>query len=170
MLSSRYNRFQTIITVVASILFILLPVIVIIEKYSLITKDFLGIFAIFFMGVYLLFLFFHRSPRITFDDSYININRLFKSYTYRWDQVTNVYLSKKEYYSVLLIFGQTLEAMKLIFNDGKALVVWGDMYRNMNEMREFVTQKLNEKMHFLKADNERHLKNVFIDKRILEMF
>lgn len=49
--------------------------------------------------------------------------------------------------------------------DGKVLVVWGDMYRNMNEIRQFVTQKLNDKMHFLKPVNERHLKNLFIDKR-----
>lgn len=125
MLSSRYNKLQTIITIVAATLFILIPIVVIVKKHSLTTKDFGGVCTIFFLGIYLLFLFFQRSPRITFDEDYININRHFKNSTYSWEQVTNVFLSKKEYYSVLFLFGQTLEAMKLIFNGRKSFSCLG---------------------------------------------
>lgn len=164
MIFSKYKPFQISITIFFSVLFIFIGPIVLLSKSALSDKDYLGISLVFFLGIYLILSFFNKSPRIAFDEHNIKIKHLFKSYEYSWDQVSNVFLSKKEFYSVLFILGQTLEGMKLIFTDGRALVVWGDMYSNMNEMRALVTHKLNDRLHFL-VKKEKSLNYLFIEKK-----
>lgn len=115
--------------------------------------------------ILLWYMLFNKSPRITLDENFLTIKRLFSTSVYSWEQVTNVSLSKKEIYTMLYIFGQPLNAMKLTFDDRKAFVIWGDMYSNMKEIRAFVTEKLNDKLHFIANDNNRHLNNIIVDKR-----
>lgn len=125
----------------------------------------MGACAIFLLAIYLLFSFFFHSPLIVFDENSITVKHIFKSSVYSWNQVSNVFLSTKEYYSVFIILGQTFESMKLVFSDGKSLIIWEDMYRNMDEMRELVTEKLNDTIHFMKKSSDRPVVNLFSEKK-----
>ncbi len=163
MVTSKYSRIQLFIHFFIPIIFLGLFV-------KLITKDpeTIKSFWVIILPVAILLIlyhFFYKAPSIVFDENFITIKRFFKKSVFGWDQVSNVFLSKKEKFSILHIFGQSLEAMKLEFKEGKSLIVWSGMYRNMAELRAFVSQKLNDKLHFIKEGNSSNLKNSFINKK-----
>lgn len=92
-------------------------------------------------AVYLTFNFFQRSPIITLDDGFITAKYPFNSRTYDWQSVKDVFFSKKEYYSVLYIMGQSLEATTISFDNGEKLVLWQDIYSNLDQLRTFISSK-----------------------------
>lgn len=163
MVTSKYSRIQLFILFFISIIFIGLFVKLITKEPEIIKSFWVIILPV--ATLFILYQFFYKVPSIVFDENVITIKRFFKKSVFRWDQVSNVHLSKKENYSVLYIFGQPLEAMKLEFEEGKSLIVWSGMYQNMAEMRAFVSQKLNDKLHFIKEGNSSNLKNSFINKK-----
>ena len=120
---------------------------------------------LFFLIAGILFIFFFKSPTITFDEKAIRRTRFFFRTIYSWDDVENVTLSSNEDYYILLFFGGQKEAMRLQFRDGKVLRIWGDVYSNMAEMRAFVGRKLNSRLHFLKTSDQRSIGQVLVNKR-----
>lgn len=120
---------------------------------------------LFFLIAGILFTFFFKSPSITFDENSIRRTRFFFRIIYSWDDVENVTLSSNEDYYIFLFFGGKKEAMKLQFKDGTVLRIWGDVYSNMAEMRAFVKEKLNSRLHFLKPSYQRSILQTLVNKR-----
>ena len=90
---------------------------------------------------YLLVIFFQRSPIVILDEEFITVKYPFGTKTYDWLSVKDVFFSRKEYYSILLILGQTLEATFICFENGEKLILWQDMYSNLSQLRSFISAK-----------------------------
>ncbi len=99
----------------------------------------LVIIGMFAWGLYFPYIYLKRSPRIILDSNFISVNYPFGSETYDWTSVQDVFLSNKEIFSVLFM-GQSLEATTIVFTNGDKLVLWENMYRNLGEMRDFISQ------------------------------
>lgn len=164
MVRSEYNRFQFGIMVavgagcLGGTFFLLL-------KHSSEAEAGVGAFLLLLLGIGMLIGLFSKTPRFFFDEEGITANTLFGRKVYLWNDVTDVFLTTQEWYSVAFIFGSKMEAMKLDFQDGSALCIWGDMYRNMNELRSFVVQKLNARLRFLSNPTTRRAADLFFQKK-----
>jgi hypothetical protein len=116
------------------------------------TKQNFGSFLLFSFAVYILIIFFQRSPRVSFDNDFITIKYIFKTNKYTWSSITQVLLSSNEYYSVLFILGQFLESTVINFDDGSKLILCADMYSNMSEMIGFISEKVSDKIKDHKSE------------------
>ena len=103
-------------------------------------------FLIIFFVLFLPYILFQRAPRITLEDNIITAKYLFKTKKYNWNSITDIFLSKKEYYSILFILGQDMESTSILFENNEKLILWEDMYSNLAEMRKFISEKANEKI------------------------
>lgn len=144
MIKSRYKPFQIFITLFISIFFGgITSILLVKDNFSdLTTPSFLIIFFVFFLP----YILFQRAPRITLEDNIITAKYLFKTKKYDWNSITDIFLSKKEYYSILFILGQDMESTSILFENNEKLILWEDMYSNLAEMREFISEKANEKI------------------------
>lgn len=127
-------------------------------------KGYIGPFALGFFGVYMPYLFFQRSPRVAFNDDFIIVKYFFTTKTFAWNSIKDVFFSKKEYYSMLLIFGQDFEATTIHFDDNAKLILWEDMYNNLAELKGIIKEKVNDK---IKDPKSKIVKSnlLFFDKR-----
>lgn len=165
MVSSKYKIYQLAVVIFFTLLCVFIATIILTSGKPVSSKDAFGIVFLFFFAGYLPLSFFSHAPKIIFNPDSMVIRSFFKFTTYSWDDVAKVYLNTKENYSVFVILGQTLPAMKLEFNNGKSLIIWEDMYRNMDEMRRVITEKLNDKIRFVKKAEERTIYNAIGDKK-----
>ena len=145
---SKYNPVQVIVTAIACLMLWAGSIILHANTNPPTVKAVLGSVILAPLGIAFLIIFFQRAPRIRMDENGITVKQLFKTYTYPWENVSNVLLTTQERYSIL-IFGYDMEAMKLILDENKALIVWSDMYRNMRQLRSFVSFKVENRIHFL---------------------
>ncbi|MDN3657446.1 hypothetical protein QWZ08_17470 [Ferruginibacter paludis] len=113
--------------------------------------------------LYFIYTFFQRAPRISMDDNTIAVKYFFKLKLYHWTEVNAVAMSSKQNYSVLLLFGQSLEATCVSFNNGEKLFIWDDMYSNTASMRQLIANNTKDKI----TDPAPHIntKLIFADKK-----
>ena len=144
MIKSRYKPLQIFITLFISIFFGGITSIFLVKNNfsDLTTPAFLIIFFVLFLP----YILFQRAPRITLEDNIITAKYLFKTKKYNWNSITDIFLSKKEYYSILFILGQDMESTSILFENNEKLILWEDMYSNLAEMRKFISEKANEKI------------------------
>lgn len=144
MIKSKYKPFQIFITLFISIFFGGITSIFLVKNNfsDLTTPAFLIIFFVLFLP----YILFQRAPRMTLEDNIITAKYLFKTKKYDWNSITDIFLSKKEYYSILFILGQDMESTSILFKNNEKLILWEDMYSNLAEMREFISEKANEKI------------------------
>ena len=144
MIKSRYKPLQIFITLFISIFFGgITSIFLVKDNFSdLTTSSFLIIFFVLFLP----YILFQRAPRITLEDNIITAKYLFKTKKYNWNSITDIFLSKKEYYSILFILGQDMESTSILFENNEKLILWEDMYSNLAEMRKFISEKANEKI------------------------
>lgn len=157
--SSKYKLQQVCLIIAFSLLCFYGGIKILTYGEVLSLKTLFGAVAIFILVVSMNYSFFSHAPKIKLGPDAIITKKFFKSSVYSWDDVTNVDLITMEYYSIFIILGQTLPAMKLVLTNGKSLIFWEDMYRNMEEMRVVVAARLNDKLHFVKKSNERTIYN-----------
>ena len=122
MVKSKYNPVQVIVTAIACLMLLAGSIILHVNTNPPTVKSVLGSVILAPLGIAFLVIFFQRAPRIRMDENGITVKQLFKRYTYPWENVSNVFLTTQERYSIL-IFGYDMEAMKLILDENKALIV-----------------------------------------------
>lgn len=149
MVKSKYNRLQLFLIVFVSLFFIFIAVVLLRIEEDKHTSKFKNeilpyIFPVF--GIYMTYIFFKRSPIISFKEKSITTTTFIFSKEFNCQTIDKIFLSNKEYYSVLLIFGQYLEATTISFNDNSKIILWNDMYSNLTEIRQYLSEKLPDKI------------------------
>ena len=139
MLKSRYKISQLILIGFASLLLFVMPFLVLTGSKSVKHEYLFLLLPV--MGFFLFYSTFQNSPRIIFDDAFITARYLFISKTYNWSSIQDIYLSNKQSYLL-----QRLEATTILFDDGRKLNIWHDMYSNCEPMRALIFQKVAEKI------------------------
>lgn len=148
MVQSKYNRFQLGMNLLFCVAFIV-GGLSLLRYHHPEPKIVACIILVPACGIFLLFVFFQRAPQIFLDESSITSKFLFKRNVYDWNDIGNVLLSTEAMYSAYIMAYKT-EAMKISFRNGNSLLIWGTMYRNMQEMRSVVAQKLDQRLHLVK--------------------
>lgn len=142
MIKSRYRWIQLFILIIA-FLFILSMAFILYKTSPIWNPISLMVVVAGFviLAFYLLFIFFQRSPIVILDDEFITVKYPFKTKTYDWLSVKDVFFSKKESYIILLNLGQLFEATSISFENEEKLVLWQHMYSNLNQLRSFISKK-----------------------------
>jgi hypothetical protein len=146
MVKSRYKALQLVLAVGFGIFFIVIPFIVFRNGAHPLRFKYL-IFLVPLMGIFLLYSFFGRNPRVVFDSEFITAKYLFGTKVYSWAAIKDVFLSRKETY-----LGQYLEATVIVFGSQEKLILLQDMYRNLASMRSLIFQKAREKVRDVVPD------------------
>jgi len=159
---SRYNLGTLFITLIVSIGCLTGAMILLIKNQYTDNAGF-GFVVLLILFASILAGFFYSAPVISFDEKFITVWRLFQKRIFTWDQVTDVILTRQDSLTFLPFGGN--EGMKLFFTDEKFLMILGAAYSNMDEIRKFVTDKLNDKIQFLNKSRQYDPNNMFIEKK-----
>lgn len=147
MLKSRYNLLFLVIAWI-------FPLLVLGGVYSIFlnnpfsSKTIIGAIILFGFGAMIFIWSRFNLPKIQFDENFITYRRLFAIYSFSWEEVSNAYLSKKEG-----LGGGDHGGIKLEFSNGVSLLIWEDFYSNIQDLRRFVGEKLNGRIHLLDEKN-----------------
>ena len=139
-MKSRYKIPQLVLILFVSALFLLIPILILTKPNHLFRKDFI-VLLLPVLSLLLVYFYFRKAPRILFDDDFITARYFFSSDTYSWTSITDIYLSKKDFNMM-----QPMEATSILFDNGRKLNLWQDVYRNCAEMRRFIFKRESDKI------------------------
>ncbi|MBO9573761.1 MAG: hypothetical protein J7497_16365, partial [Chitinophagaceae bacterium] len=145
MLKSRY-KFLQLLGLFAGFSILTLPIIFSLKKGHSTPGGIPMASILSFLIVYFFYIYFKLSPRVSFDERSITTRVFFTRHTYDWDEVTEVWMSKKHAYTVFGIFRQYLEGTAICFENGNKLILWDDVYGNLPDMRLFIESKVKSKI------------------------
>ncbi len=139
MIRSKYKIPQRVFIILFCLLFLVAPFLLIDNKGSI--RNGYLLFFLPVLSYIMLYSLFAKSPRIILDENFLTIKYLFKSKSYTWSSVSEIYLGRKANYMM-----QSMEATYILFDNGEKLYIWQDVYRNTSEMRGFIAHRVSEKI------------------------
>lgn len=143
-MKTRYKPLQIALLIFAVLIFSI-PIYKSFSDYETVWKfPTLGIGVMIFL-LFLYVWFFWNAPLIIFTGDGIIRSRFFIKKRYDWHEVSEVLLSNKEVF-LILIFGQPYEATSIKFDNGDKIILWNDIYSNLNEIRELIADKAKDKI------------------------
>ena len=139
MVKSKYSIVQLIAIGLSCSVFLVLPFVIMNTDNPDKNKFIMRIMPI--MGLGLLYFYFKSGPRIILDSEFLTVRYPFQKKIFSWSAVRNIYLSNKGNY-----FLQKMEATTIIFDDGKKINIWQDIYTNCDQRREMLSRKVPDKI------------------------
>jgi TM2 domain-containing membrane protein YozV len=87
--------------------------------------------------IYLLFVYYRNCPILLLEEKGISFNKKY----YSWEQVTQLQLSGKQAFPMLLYF--PMECITLQFHDDKSLFIFDELYKNSQEIKDVLQHKIH---------------------------